>query len=58
MCNRKWDLTDWHADVRKAKNEFGWMAKTNLNEGLRRVAIWQEEVKYDNAYWNYKKNNV
>ena len=58
MCNRKWDLTDWHADVRKAKNEFGWMAKTSLNEGLRRVAIWQEEVKYDNAYWNYKKNNV
>lgn len=55
MKNRKWDLTDWYANPRKAKNEFGWIARTRIDEGLRHVAKWQEEVQYEKAYWNYKK---
>ena len=55
MTNRKWDLADWYSNPYKAKKELFWKAKTSLNEGLERVALWQEKMKYDNAHWNYTK---
>ena len=55
MHNREWDLPSWYANPSKAEKELFWKAKTTLEEGLKCVALWQEEVQYDNAYWNYTK---
>lgn len=35
MKNRNWDLSNWYANVKKIKKEFGWKYKINLNNGLR-----------------------
>jgi dolichol-phosphate mannosyltransferase len=40
MPNRAWDLSDWYADPKKAKDMLGWSANTSLAEGLRSTADW------------------
>jgi len=53
MTNRVWDLTDWYSNPEKSHRELSWEAETTLNDGLKKVALWQQEISYDNAYWNY-----
>lgn len=40
MPPRKWDLTNWFANPKKAQKEFGWSAKVSLSDGLERMGKW------------------
>jgi polyisoprenyl-phosphate glycosyltransferase len=40
MEGRTWDLADWYADARKAKDALGWEATTSLEDGLRTTSTW------------------
>lgn len=55
MPNRNWDVQDWFSDSSKAKSVLNWSAKISLTEGLRKVGQWQQEVDFDNAFWNWNK---
>lgn len=55
MPNRNWDVKDWFSNSEKAKQLIGWEYKTELADGMRRVAEWQEEVNFDTAFWNWNK---
>ena len=55
MPNRNWDVKDWYADSTRAHERLGWQHKTNLADGLAKVASWQKEVKFDSAFWNWNK---
>ena len=49
--NRAWDLPDWYGNIRKVKKLFDWVPKVNLDEGLMKVAEWQEEINFDGLLW-------
>ncbi|OIP00481.1 MAG: hypothetical protein AUJ98_08035 [Bacteroidetes bacterium CG2_30_33_31] len=55
MPNRKWDLTDWYSNPSKAENLLNWHAEIPLKDGIQKVGKWQENIDFDNAYWNYAK---
>lgn len=40
MEGRAWDLPDWYADPRKARDVLGWQATIGLEDGLRSSAQW------------------
>ena len=46
MENRAWDTSEWYGNHKLAKEIINWSPKINLNEGLMRLKIWQEEVEY------------
>ncbi|GAB1489318.1 hypothetical protein MASR2M8_17710 [Opitutaceae bacterium] len=41
MPNRKWDLSNWYGDPRRAAAELGWTARTSFREGLELTAAWE-----------------
>ena len=55
MPNRNWDVKDWYANSEKAKEVLGWTAGVALKDGLAAVGSWQEEVDFDNVFWNWNK---
>jgi dolichol-phosphate mannosyltransferase len=55
MPNRDWDVMDWYSDSRKAEEILGWRSTIELGQGIIQVSEWQQEVDYDNAYWNFNK---
>jgi nucleoside-diphosphate-sugar epimerase len=55
MPNRDWDVLDWYSNSRKAEEIFGWRSTIELGQGIIQVSEWQQEVDYDNAYWNFNK---
>lgn len=57
MENRNWDLPDWYADIEKAKTVLDWSPTVGLNTGIRKVAEWQEQTDFDNAWWNWMRSN-
>ncbi|MBO9613712.1 MAG: NAD-dependent epimerase/dehydratase family protein [Dyadobacter sp.] len=62
MSNRKWDLAEWFGDPSAFENDFGWKAKTSLEDGLVRYSQWQDAVQYESrlipAFENPKLNPV
>lgn len=44
MEARAWDLPDWFADPRKARDVLGWQATIPLADGLTRMAAWVREL--------------
>lgn len=62
MSNRKWDLAEWFGDPSAFENDFGWKARTPLEDGLIRYSQWQDAVQYDSrlipAFENPKLNPV
>lgn len=44
MEGRAWDLADWYADPRKARDMIGWQAQIPLAEGLRSMARWVAQL--------------
>ncbi|PSL28465.1 NAD-dependent epimerase/dehydratase family protein [Dyadobacter jiangsuensis] len=62
MSNRKWDLAEWFGDPTAFENDFGWKAKTSLEDGLIRYSQWQDAVQYESrlipAFENPKLNPV
>ncbi|HWV30553.1 MAG TPA: NAD-dependent epimerase/dehydratase family protein [Dyadobacter sp.] len=62
MSNRKWDLAEWFGDPSAFENDFGWKARTSLEDGLIRYSQWQDAVQYESrlipAFENPKLNPV
>lgn len=62
MSNRKWDLAEWFGDPTAFENDFGWKARTSLEEGLIRYSQWQDAIQYEArvipAFENPKLNPV
>ena len=62
MSNRKWDLAEWFGDPAAFENDFGWKARTSLEDGLIRYSQWQDAVQYESrlipAFENPKLNPV
>ena len=62
MSNRKWDLAEWFGDPSAFENDFGWKARTSLEDGLVRYSQWQDAVQYESrlipAFENPKLNPV
>lgn len=62
MSNRKWDLAEWFGDPAAFENDFGWKARTSLEDGLVRYSQWQDAVQYEArlipAFENPKLNPV
>ncbi|ACT96304.1 NAD-dependent epimerase/dehydratase family protein [Dyadobacter fermentans] len=62
MSNRKWDLADWYGDPSAFEKDFGWEARTSLEDGLKRYSQWQDAIQYEArvipAFENPKLNPV
>ncbi|SDH02968.1 Nucleoside-diphosphate-sugar epimerase [Dyadobacter soli] len=62
MSNRKWDLAEWFGDPTAFENDFGWKARTSLEDGLVRYSQWQDAVQYETrlipAFENPKLNPI
>ncbi|WP_353721395.1 NAD-dependent epimerase/dehydratase family protein [Dyadobacter sp. 676] len=62
MSNRKWDLAEWYGDPSAFENDFGWKARTSLEDGLVRYSQWQDAVQYEArvipAFENPKLNPI
>lgn len=56
MQNRAWDMPDWYANPQAALKKLDWKAQVKLQDGLKDVIQWQEEIGFDNANWNWTKN--
>jgi dolichol-phosphate mannosyltransferase len=55
MPNRHWDVSDWFANTRKAKERLGWQARTSFEEGLRRTLAWYESLEDKERYHRASK---
>jgi polyisoprenyl-phosphate glycosyltransferase len=56
MGDRKWDVSDWYGDPRKAKQQLDWTATTDLRAGLEITANWIRSLSGD-AYRTFTKSN-
>jgi dolichol-phosphate mannosyltransferase len=56
MQNRDWDLPDWYANTANSKKFLQWKAEYGLEKGLKAIISWQEQIGFDNAYWNWTKH--
>lgn len=62
MSNRKWDLAEWFGNPNAFETDFGWKAKTSLEDGLSKTKAWQDQLQYEDtilpAFLNPKLNPV
>lgn len=56
MAGRAWDLADWYADPRKAREQLGWQSSIGLEEGLRSTARWVAQISDDQLAMTTKQN--
>ena len=50
MPNRKWDVTDWYANIEKARTLLGWAPRTDFEQGLRATAAWYQSLENKERY--------
>jgi nucleoside-diphosphate-sugar epimerase len=55
MDNRNWDRTEWFANISAATQVLDWSPQVSLENGIEKIVKWQEEIKFDQAFWNYAK---
>jgi polyisoprenyl-phosphate glycosyltransferase len=51
MPNRAWDVSEWYGNVERAAREWGWQARTGLQEGLKATADWYRGVENKERYY-------
>jgi len=56
MEGRAWDLADWYADPRKAIKKLGWEPLVKLEDGLRSMSRWVEQLSDSQMFAASKKN--
>ena len=56
MEGRAWDLADWYADPRKAIEKLGWQPLVKLEDGLRSMSRWVEQLSDSEMFAASKKN--
>ena len=47
---RHWDLSDWFADIGKAREVLRWQPRTDFREGLRKTDEWYAALKDKKSY--------
>ena len=55
MPSRKWDVSDWYANICRAKERLGWSPKIGLKEGLKRTTDWYRGLENRERYLNSSK---
>jgi len=55
MPDRGWDIPDWYAQPRKARELFGWQAAVTFEDGLLRTAEWMRTLSDLSTYENASK---
>ena len=55
MQNRNWDTTDWYANIKNATKDLEWRPGIELGAGIKKVIAWQEEINFDQAWWNWTR---
>ena len=50
MPSRSWDVTNWYANIEKARERLDWKPRTDLKAGLRRTADWYRALPDKRAY--------
>ncbi len=56
MEGRTWDLAEWYSDPRKAIEQLGWKPLVKLEDGLRSMALWVEQLTDSELVAASKKN--
>ncbi|MDX8399523.1 MAG: GDP-mannose 4,6-dehydratase, partial [Gallionellaceae bacterium] len=56
MQGRAWDLAEWYADPRKAIEKLGWKPLVKLENGLKSMARWVEQLSDEQMFAASKKN--
>jgi polyisoprenyl-phosphate glycosyltransferase len=44
LPDRKWDVTNWFANPKKAKSHLGWETKVSFKDGLQKTKEWVESL--------------
>ncbi|MEO8086956.1 MAG: NAD-dependent epimerase/dehydratase family protein [Bacteroidota bacterium] len=55
MDNRNWDKTEWYANIDFSTKQLEWRPEVELQEGIEKIIQWQNEMDFDNAFWNYTR---
>ena len=50
MPQRLWDVSDWYANIGKARERLDWQPRTDLGDGLLRTAEWYRSLPDKLAY--------
>ena len=50
MPQRSWDVADWFANIDKARERLDWQPRTELRDGLLRMADWYRSLPDKQAY--------
>lgn len=50
MPDRRWDVTDWYANPKKAQERLGWSARVDFRDGLNRTIEWYRQLPDKQAY--------
>ena len=55
MPDRKWDVSEWFANVEKAKRTLGWQARTTFREGFSLTVDWYQGLADKERYHRSSK---
>lgn len=55
MPNRDWDITEWFANVGKAKEHLDWQARTSFRDGLTLTVQWYRGLEDKERYHQASK---
>ncbi|MBZ0185977.1 MAG: GDP-mannose 4,6-dehydratase [Candidatus Obscuribacterales bacterium] len=53
MDNRKWDSSNWVANIEKIKTELGWQPQIPIDTGLERFASWIKSTEAVKSRYEY-----
>jgi len=55
MPNRKWDVSDWYANIDKTVRELDWRPRTSFADGLKATVAWYQKLENKDHYFRASK---
>ena len=55
MPNRKWDVSDWYANIEKTVKELDWRPRTSFADGLKATVAWYQALENKDRYFRSSK---
>lgn len=55
MPNRKWDVSDWYANIDKTELHLDWRPHTTFEDGLKATAAWYQSLEDKERYHRASK---
>ncbi len=55
MPNRKWDVSDWYANIENTVTRLDWQPRTTFEEGLKATAAWYQGLENKERYHRVSK---